>query len=362
MKRAKLVLACAAAALFLCSASSAAAAPPGFFGMSPQKEPTDADVAYMAAGGVESIRVAVPWAVIQPGPAPVYVWWYIDPWVERAARHGISILPVLGGSPPWLESKETTLPVASSVERDAWAGFVKAAVQRYGPGGSFWREHGPYTADPLPERPVRVWQIWNEANFHYFTFPVSPSRYGKLIETTAPAIRAADPGAQILLAGLFGEPNRGGSRGMAATQFLSRLYRIPGLRDDFDGVALHPYAPRLSTLKHLVEGINRVVRANHDDASLDITELGWGSQNDPKVVAFERGPAGQARELTRSYRYLLGHQVRLRLRAVYWFSWKDLYGTCSFCDSSGLFNAGTGFEPKPAWSAFLKLTGGRAQP
>jgi hypothetical protein len=362
MTRAKIAAACVVAALLLCSANAAAAVPRSFFGISPQKEPTEADAAYMAAGGIGSIRVAVPWSVIQPSPLPTYVWWYIDPWVERAARNGIGILPVLGGTPPWLEAKETTLPVGNSVEREAWAGFVKAAVQRYGPGGTFWREHGPDSLDPLPERPVRVWQIWNEANFHYFAFPVSPSSYGKLVETSAPAIRAVDPGARILLAGLFGEPNRGGLRGMAAAEFLADLYRIPGLRDDFDGVALHPYAPRLSTLKQLVEGMHNVVRANHDKASLYLTEIGWGSQNDPKVVAFEKGPSGQARELTRAYRYLIANRARLRLRGVYWFSWKDLYGTCSFCDSSGLFNTGTGFEPKPAWSAFLKLTGGRAQP
>jgi hypothetical protein len=362
MRLAKIAVACVAAALLLCSANAAAAVPRSFFGISPQKEPTESDVAYMAAGGIGSIRVAVPWGAIQPTAAPVYTWWYIDPWVERAARYGIGVLPVLGGSPSWLEAQETTLPVGSSAEREAWAGFVAAAVQRYGPGGSFWREHGPASADPLPERPVRTWQIWNEANFHYFAYPVSPASYGQLIEATAPAIRAVDPSAQILLAGLFGEPNRGGLRGMAATKFLADLYRIPGLSEDFDGVALHPYAPRLSTLRNLVEGMHRVVQKNHDNASLYITEVGWGSQFDPKVVAFEKGPTGQARELNRSYRYLIKNRVRLRLRGVYWFSWKDLYGTCSFCDSSGLFDAGEGFQPKPAWSTFVKLTGGRTQP
>jgi hypothetical protein len=97
-------------------------------------------------------------------------------------------------------------------------------------------------------------------------------------------------------------------------------------------------------------------------AGLYITEMGWGSQNDPGVVAFEQGIRGQARELRGAYRYLIANRHRLNLKGTYWFSWKDVSGYCNFCDSVGLFRKGPHFRPKPAWHAFVSLSGGRARP
>jgi len=105
-----------------------------------------------------------------------------------------------------------------------------------------------------------------------------------------------------------------------------------------------------------------VTRENGDRVPLYITEMGWGSQNNFKQVAFEQGVKGQVKQLKDSYGYLLENRNRLDLKQVYWFSWKDLPGSCNFCDSVGLFHAGPKFKPKPSWRAFIGLTGGRARP
>jgi hypothetical protein len=152
---------------------------------------------------------------------------------------------------------------------------------------------------------------------------------------------------------------------MPASAFLQALYRVPGITADFDGVALHPYAFHVEDLEELVEDMREVVVENHDRATgLYITEMGWGSQNDSNIVAFEQGIAGQARELGAAYRFLIANRLSLNLKGTYWYSWKDNpeYTACSFCDSVGLFRAGAGFKPKPAWRAFVGITHGRARP
>ena len=100
------------------------------------------------------------------------------------------------------------------------------------------------------------------------------------------------------------------------------------------------------------------------DVPILVTEIGWGSQNDYKLVAFEQGIGGQVRELRAAYGYMLQNWRRLDLTRTYWFYWKDLRGTgCSFCDSVGLFyERGKRLRPKPAWRAFVGITGGRARP
>jgi hypothetical protein len=90
--------------------------------------------------------------------------------------------------------------------------------------------------------------------------------------------------------------------------------------------------------------------------------MGWGSQNDPNVVAFEQGIRGQARELRGAYRYLLGNRHRLNLKAAYWFTWKDSRYYCNFCDSVGFFREAPRYRAKPAWHSFVNITGGRARP
>jgi len=349
--------------------AAAQALPRAFFGIAPQTTLGDTDAAYMKAGGIGSVRVPVSWGLVQPSPKEEYDWSSVDPAVEVAARRGLSILPYLSATPRWLAAKPTSLPIDSARARKAWLAFVKAAVKRYGPGGEFWTEHQPQQAAinyvPAISRPmpIRTWQIWNEANFFYFAYPVSPSRYARLLKPTYGAIKSVDPGAEVLLSGLFGNPDEGGKRGMDATKFLAALYRVPGIKRYFDAVALHPYAFHVEDLEELTEEIREVVVDNHDPgAGLYITEMGWGSQDDPNVVAFEQGIQGQARELRKAYGYLIDNRHRLNLEATYWYSWKDVKGYCNFCDSVGLFRAGKSFKPKPAWHAFVALSGGRARP
>ncbi|HSR94478.1 MAG TPA: beta-galactosidase [Solirubrobacterales bacterium] len=340
--------------------------PKGFFGVAPQTTLTPEDARYMKAGGIESVRFTLIWPAIQPTPQHSYDWTYFDEVVEVATRYGLRVLPVINSTPPWLAPKSTTLPVQNGAQRAAWSAFLEAAVKRYGPGGEFWTEHAhegvdyqPAIANPLP---IREWQIWNEANFFYFTYPVSPSRYAKLVTISSKAIKHADPSAKVILAGLFGEPTATGKRGMPAATFLQHLYEVPGLKNRFDGVALHPYAVDAETLEELVEAFHQVSVENEDRPSLYITETGWGSQNDFEHDAFEQGTRGQLREMRNAYRYLTENQRRLNLKQVDWFSWKDLSGTCDFCDSVGLFREGQGLRPKPAWRAFVGLTGGRPSP
>jgi Beta-galactosidase len=365
-----LLLSCLAGALFAGVQVGSAKPPPrppkAFFGIGPQTILTDKDLEYMKAGGVESIRWPLTWGAVQPTAKGGYNWEVFDPVVEIAARHGLQVLPFVYSTPKWIARKYTTLPVNNGKARNAWVAFLRAAAERYGPGGTFWREHAPGVVqyEPAITRavPIRTWQIWNEANFFYFAFPASPQRYAKLVQISGPAIKRVDPGAKVILSGLFGDPTAGGPKGMPADQFLDILYRSPGIKSRFDGISLHPYAVDAETLEELVEALHEVTLENRDRVPLYITEMGWGSENNFRQVAFEQGIRGQVRQLQDSYRYLLENQRRLSLKQVYWFSWKDLPDTCTFCDSVGLFREGPRFHPKPAWRAFVGITGGRARP
>jgi hypothetical protein len=350
----------------------------------PQTAVTEKDAEYMKAGGIEVIRSPLIWPGVQPTRRGPYNWAAFDPVVEEAARQGLSVLPFIIATPKWVAKKETTLPIQNARQRKAYVTFLRAVVERYGPGGQFWIEHSPAKIREEQKKakegpdyelpgaqlkpiarpvPIKTWEIWNEANYFYFAYPVSPFEYAKLLKLSAPLIKRTEPGAKIILTGLFGRPTAGAKRGMPAAQFLEGLYKVPGIKSYFDGVALHPYAIDSEELEEIVEEVHEVTVKAHDRVPLYITEMGWGSQNDFHIDAFEHGVQGQVEELKAAYKYLLANRARLDLIQVDWFSWKDLPESCAFCDSVGFFKSNsTHFIPKPAWRAFVQITGGKPRP
>jgi hypothetical protein len=343
----------------------AQAVPRSFFGVVPQTGLNETDAEYMRAARIGSVRWPLAWSGAEPTARGGYEWGPFDEIVAIAARQRLTILPFVYSSPDWIAGKFTDLPVQNGRQQRAWAEFLQAAVERYGPRGDFWVEHGIGTEDPLPWMPIVDWQIWNEANFFYFATPASPSRYARLVKLSDQAMRRGDPSTRLVLSGLFAEPNGKPPKAMHAVDFLDRLYDVPGIKRSFEGVALHPYSEDAVELQRVTEELRQVIVSNGDaGARLYMTEMGWGSQNNPNLVSFEQGVPFQIREMRRAYRYLIGNRGRLNLKGTYWFTWKDVSGSCNFCDSTGFFrrNDGIRLKPKPVWRAFVGLTGGRARP
>jgi hypothetical protein len=347
------------------SASPAAALPAGFWGAVPQTTLNLEQFQRLQRGGVESIRIPIAWNAVQPTQGAPFDWSGVDAAVRNASSAGLGVLPFLNGAPKWAVPVDPrykspkTLPVQSGRQISGWKSFVGQAVQRYGPNGTFWAEN-----PAVPPHPVRTWQIWNEENFEYFVARPSPAQYGKLVKLSSTTIKAIDPGAKVILGGMFARPREAEFKrrpplAYFATDFLDQMYTTtPGVKSAFQGVALHPYTSTYTRLLPYIEEFRAVLRANHDAAKkLWVTELGWSSQHPAAGNSFAKGPNGQAQQLKGSFKLLRAKQSKWHVAGVYWFSVDDQKGVCNFCDGSGLF--GQGFVPKPAWYAFTHFTGGR---
>lgn len=332
------------------SPAARAAVPATFWGVNPVAVPTASQIQQISAGGVGTIRVPLSWSTIQPVAGAEPDWSSFDALMEAPARYHIQALPVVWGSPSWVTPKPSDLPLAQLTQ---WNQFLREAVTRYGPNGSFWAEHSAVSPDPLPYEPIRLWQIWNEPNFFYFSSPVSPAAYAKLVVSSHAALSAVDPGAKVLLGGMFATPADPPPKAYSAVEFLEGLYARKGVKSSFDGVALHPYARDASSLAVDIEVVRATMKAHGDGATgLWITEIGWGSAS---RGPFQKGAQGQARELSRSFSLFLAQRQRWRLEGVDWWSLTDDPSptACNFCNHTGLFTAG--FRPKPAWARFSAI-------
>ena len=366
------IAALAAISCLLGLAQSAGAVPAKFWGVAPQAAPTTEELQRLQAGGVDSIRFPVEWSSVQDTPGEAPDWNYVDTLMAGAARYGIEPIPFITGAPNWAvktvvvnraarASAPKTLPVRTGAQRSAWQGFLRLVVGRYGPNGAFWSEN-----PGVPYQPVGTWQIWNEPNFKYFVAQPNPADYGKLVKLSYTAIKGVDPGAKLLLAGLFAEPKEGSGKYLKikprpayfATEFLELMYtRTPGIKSKFQAIALHPYSIRYQLLTSSIEKVRDTLKEVGDSGKgLWITELGWSSGKPTRTNLFAKGMQGQAKQLTGAFRLLSRNQARWKIKRVVWFSVDDRLNVCSFCDGSGLF--GEGFVPKPSWPAYVKFAGG----
>ncbi len=355
-------------------AAGASAVPGNFWGVAPQATPTAEQFQRLKRGGVDSVRIPVEWGAVQANQGTGFNWNGTDALVSGAAAAGIEVFPFVTGAPTWAVKSAVVnkgahamaplnLPVKTAAQKTGWKTFLTEAVRRYGPNGAFW------AANPaIPYRPVRIWQIWNEPNFKYFVARPNPAEYGKLVKLSTPVIRGIDPGAKIVLAGLFAAPKEANYKvkppqAYFATDFIEQLYKkTPGIKSMFNGVALHPYTYDYRDITGHVEELRDVLKAVHDPGKgLWITELGW-SAGFPNASngrnGFEKGPSGQAAQLKGAFRLLETHQRNWKLKQVFWFSVDDKPGACNFCGGSGLF--GPGFVARPSWKAYVKFAGGVA--
>jgi hypothetical protein len=334
-------------------AGASAYLPPGFIGISPQNTASAPDYELMAEAGIASARLPMFWDGIQrQSPAAVKPdWGAFDHDVELAAENEIRVMPFLWGSPEWVAPDRADLPVRSAWQRWGWTTFLRDAVERYGPRGTFWEEH-----EDLPYLPIHRWEIWNEENIVTFSRDPDPARFAALIRLSGRVLHREDPNSQVILGGFFGQPLQIPPN-VASGDFLSRLYRARRVKRYFDGVALHPYVGEASAIRAQITNLRRVMRVHNDAATpLYVTELGWGSDSGP--TRWERGLWGQANQLSRSFAMLSAHRLQWRIGGIWWFSWADEANTCQFCRSAGLLTAKR--EAKPAWYRFNAWTGGDA--
>lgn len=343
--------------------------PSGFVGVNldgPPLTPGDnvslnAQFARMQQVRVESVRVVFNWAAEQP-----YAAWSdvpagqtsqfqsgasdvptdfssTDQLVESAAEHHITLLPTVLFTPYWAARKQVHYDLLLPQSDQTYANYLTTLIDRYGPSGSFW------TANPnVPKRPIRMWEIWNEPWLKYYwsSRPWAPG-YVAMLRAAHAAIKEADPGAKVVLAGM---PD-------AAWSHLAAIYRIHGARSLFDVVDVHPYTRYPAGDITILSLVRRVMDRNGDSSKPMIAgELGWTSSlhQTKNIFDWDTTPAGQASAVRQLLPLLAANRKRLDLIGFDWYTWmgdQERHG--SVWGFSGLlgWHNGNAFT-KPALTAF----------
>lgn len=288
----------------------------------------EATLTALEQAGFLWVRQRFAWDQIEPEPG-VFDWMVYDAIVDDLARHGITVIALLDGSPEWArDSRDHANPLAPPVESRSLGDWAEAVATRYGSR-------------------IDVYQVWDEPNIspHWGAREISPVGYGHLLREAAMRIRAADPGATILLAALA--PNgEGGGANLSELAFLEALYQWGGA-EWFDGVAVQPYPfdqPVEAAADPVALNWNRAalvrdVMARHGDAGTAVWAVAFGCQGGGQVATS------------------LVRQARVEwpwMGPMLWSAWSptDPHGEYALTDSNG----STG----PVWDALSELAGAQA--
>lgn len=349
-RRSQALLAVLTAVLaMLVPAAADAKVPKGFFGISAQL-PDQRDFEGMQQAGLGTYRFGASWRGVQSTRKGPYTWGGFDASVREAANHGMQPVPVLFGTPRFVHKAQGKIyPPTSSEDLKQWHRFVAAAARRYGPGGEFWAQN------PLVRRiPIRSWIIWNEQNAKPYWNPrPDPRQYARLVEVSDDALAGVDPGARIILGGIFGYPQASSS--ISASRFLTKLYRVDGIKRHFEAINLHPYGSGVATVRKQVSQARSALRKAKDSrAEIVIGEMGWASSGparSPSVV----GRRGQARRIREGLNLLIRNRDRWNISGVYVYLWRDFSGetSCLWCPRAGLVTKR--HRAKPALRALKRV-------
>jgi Glycosyl hydrolase catalytic core len=364
------LLASAATAALFAAPAQAASVSPSFFGVM-ANGPLNApgvdlinEGAVMKANGVGTIRLPVQWPTLQPYasfeqiPASAHQYFTnvggiptdfsaTDAQIGAAARNNLDVTALVVRAPAWaaLNPNETF-----SAPRDpaTYGRFLTTLIGRYGAKGTFW------AANPsLPKRPLRNFQIWNEPSLNRY-FPVKSwaPAYAKLLRASYKAIKAADPGATVITAGL---PNF--SWRDYATLFKAGMKA----RGYFDAIAVHPFTGTADGSVKILGYVRAVLDANGArTAPLWVTEISWPSGRG-KADANQNWvttEAGEALKVDQVYRAYAKSAKRLKLARAYWYNWVSSdSGNQDAFEYAGLRRVGQdgSFESKPALGAYRKV-------
>jgi len=177
--------------------------------------------------GVTQVRLDWEWRQVEVVRG-TYQWQALDTLVKTAYEEGIELLPIVHYAPAWALRPETKpdnvyeMAPTEAAYAD-YARFVKASIERYGPGGNA----------PVSFKPILYWQLWNEPNIEQFWGPTpEPAGYAKLMKITADTLAPLRAQVKLVHAGIS----------KADFVFLWQLWEANPLHGNtFDIMAVHPY-------------------------------------------------------------------------------------------------------------------------
>lgn len=289
------------------------------------------------------LRSRAAWSNVEPTNTTVanYSWGSTDQAMAaaRADRGGLHIIAVIDLIPEWAQLIPGAVSGPIDPDKlDDFAEFVQATVERYDGDGY----------QDAPGRPtIRHWELFNEPDGSPNRWGDYGTEYAAMLAIAYPAIKAADPNAQVIFGGMAYDwfDYQGGPFVYA---FLDNVLAAGG-GNYFDIMNFHMYplfASNWGSLSTGLKGKTAAIRTKLAEYGLNkpviITEAGWHNSTDADP------PSSDAEQMARLVQ-LMAQSYASDIKVTVWFM---LHDPGDFLPDYGLITAGDFPAPKKAYTAY----------
>lgn len=296
--------------------------------------------------GFDTVVQVFAWREIEPTQNQFH-WQTPDQMVAAAEYYGLDLVVRLDQHPAWASLAGLSLNAPPDKLED-YRDFVERVARRY-------------------RGRIRGYIIWNEPNLaiEWGGRRPDPAAYTALLQTGYQAVKAADPSAVVVAAGLA-PTNSQNAQAVDERRFLQAMYRA-GAGRYFDVLAAHPYSfgqppsapagdsqhPAFGRVAEL-----RAIMVEHGDRHKPvwITEMGWTVDPPPEQPDIGVTPEQQASYLVEALALVRRDWPWVELVTVWNLSVPrpgDPFGGYSLLDSLG--------RPRPAYTAWQQAAGRQAR-
>jgi hypothetical protein len=297
------------------------------------------------------VRDAISWRLIEPDPRtpPVYTWGSADTAVQAARPDtgGLEFILTISGNPDW--AADLRNGPLNPVGLSSYTAFIAAAVERY---------DGDGVDDAVGSPVINHWEIYNEPDRggtgSWVRWGYDGDKYAELLEAIYPAVKAANPDAQIVMGGLAYDWFEDNSSGPFVREFLDEVLSAEG-GDFFDIMNFHLYpafwanwtdeeSPSLLEKANFIK--DKLASYGYPNMPILITESGWHSNNSANPPG---DPEAQARYVVE----LFTQSIAVGSKTMVWWMLHDPTDTWQF--ENGLItnvDHANPLQPKPSYLAY----------
>jgi hypothetical protein len=184
-----------------------------------REEVADRDLQLVQNAGFRWVKQEIPWREVEGLGKGLWEWEKPDRVMDQIDAHNLKVIVRLGSQPGWAARAE--LPAVSPPDDlQDFYDYVYAVADRY-------------------RGRVEAYQIWNEPNLarEWGERPPNPAEYVEMLKVGYQAVKAADPAAVVISAGLA-PTTRYDDRAMPDIYFVQGMYEA-GAAPYFDALGVH---------------------------------------------------------------------------------------------------------------------------
>lgn len=185
-----------------------------------REEIADRDLQLVEDAGFRWIKQEFAWRELEGGGKGKWRWNIADRMMDQIEAHGLRVVARLGSQPEWAAAEVEFPDIGPPDDLQDFHDYVYAVAKRY-------------------QGRIEAYQIWNEPNLarEWGQRPPNPAEYVELLKVGYEAVKAADPQAIVISAGMA-PTTRHDLAAMPDSVFIQEMYEA-GVRPYFDALGVH---------------------------------------------------------------------------------------------------------------------------